>query len=199
MANLLNVSRSIVTVSGTIANEARLFAIFDELCDGRCVSMHIKYDRRSDSSKIILSPCRAFKEYTKGPDGEQLNYRTCFEVDKAVMANIAKRLGGDKNAFIGRVWMPFKKANTHENVVLPSLVERSNCVAFELLSNNTYRKRTVGSPARNKHMERAESFLIEYFAIQAEHCRLSKPAARILNELSMAIAEAVSEDEKAAI
>ena len=200
MADLLfRVSRTAIIKKGKV-DEHRLREVFDDVCGAHCVSMHVEYDKRNDTTRVLLSPCRTIEEFTQDKNGDQINYRTLFEVDKSIMSSIAKSLGG-YDAFVQKVWMPYKKTRAKGSVVLPSINERGDCVTFELLLNSCKLegKKPMTSTARNRTMKKANSFLVEYFAEQAEHCKSSRSIAKTLDELSLIVAEALSVDEKAAI
>ena len=190
MADLFEVSRTKIICNGKL-DSAALQKVFDEACAGRRASMMVSYDKQQ--TRVLLSPMLITDEVVKDNDGNDLNCRTRFQLDKGVMSETQKRLGS-KNAFIDKVWMPYKKVQTQGNLVLPALFEKSDHIAFELLSCDTYQNesvRTASTSFRNRTMKAAKFYLAEYFARQAELCKASKPAARMLDEISMALADYV--------
>ena len=197
MADLiLSVSRTVIQVKGKIVNQKGLHEVFDEACDGRLASMHLSYNKKEDLTKILLSPCRVVEEFTQDDQGKQLNCRTVFMVDKSIMHDIIKECG-DKDAFIEKVWMPYKKARTEDNITLPAVFERADCFSFELLSCNLRKGSKIATTAfRNRTMGAAKVFFLELFAERAEDAKKSKPSARLLDELSTIIDLAAYDSEK---
>lgn len=197
MADLvLFVSRTVIKVKGKIIDQKGLHEVFDEACDGRLASMHLDYDKKDDLTRILLSPCRVTEEFTQDDQGKQLDCRTVFMVDKGIMHGIIKECGG-KNAFIQTVWMPYKKAKTEGNIILPDVLERADWYEFELLSCNQRKGLKIATTAfRNRTMAAAKRFFLELFAEKAECAKKSKPSARLLDDLSMIIGEAAYDSEK---
>lgn len=197
MADLiLSVSRTVIQVKGKIINQKGLHEVFDEACDGRLASMHLSYNKKEDITKILLSPCRVVEEFTQDDQGKQLNYRTTFIVDKSIMHDIIKECG-DKDAFIEKVWMPYKKARTEDNIALPAVFEKADCFSFKLLSCSLRKGSKKATTAfRNRTMGAAKVFFLELFAKRAKDAKKSKPSARLLDELSMIIGEAAYDSEK---
>ena len=197
MADLiLSVSRTVIQVRGEIVDKQGLHEVFDEACNGRLASMHLNYDKKDDLTRILLSPCRVTEEFTQDDQGDQLNYRTIFMVDKSIMHDVIRTYGG-RDAFIERVWMPYKKAQTRDNIALPDVIEKSDCFLFELLSCSSCKGSKVATTAfRNRAMAAAKRFFLELFAEKAECTKKSKPSARLLDELSMIIDEAACDSEK---
>lgn len=197
MADLiLFVSRTVIKAKGKIIDQKGLHEVFDEACDGRLASMHLDYDKKDDLTRILLSPCRVTEEFTQDDQGNQLNCRTIFMVDKSIMHGIMKECGG-KDAFIEKVWMPYKKARTEDNIILPAVLERADWYEFELLSCNLRRgSKNATTAFRNRTMEATKVFFLELFAKRAEDAKKIKPSARLLDELSMIIGEAAYDSEK---
>ena len=197
MADLiLSVSRTVIQVKGKIINQKGLHEVFDEACGGRLASMHLSYNKKEDITKILLSPCRVVEEFTQDNQGKQLNCRTTFIVDKSIMHDIIKECG-DKDAFIEKVWMPYKKARTEDNIALPVVFEKADCFSFELLSCSLRKGSKKATTAfRNRTMGAAKVFFLELFAKRAKDAKKSKPSARLLDELSMIIGEAAYDSEK---
>lgn len=197
MADLiLFVSRTVIQVKGEIVDKKSLHEVFDEACDGRLASMHLNYNKKKDLTRILLSPCRVIEEFTQDEEGKQLNCRTLFAVDKSIMHDLIKEYG-DKDAFIERVWMPYKKSHTSDNIVLPSIIEGSDCFSFELLSSDSCKGSKVATTAfRNRTMGATKRFFLELFAKKAENAKKTKPSAGLLDELSIVIDEAVCNSEK---
>ena len=196
MADLiLFVSRTVIQVKGKIVNQKGLHEVFDEACDGRLASMHLSYNKKEDVTKILLSPCRIVEEFTQDDQGKQLNCRTVFMVDKSIMHDIIKEYG-DKDDFIEKVWMPYKKARTEDNIALPTVFERADCFSFELLSCSLRKGSKIATTAfRNRTMGATKIFFLELFAKRAEDAKKSKPSARLLDELSTIISEAAYDSE----
>lgn len=197
MADLiLFVSRTVIKAKGKIIDQKGLHEVFDEACDGRLASMHLDYDKKDDLTRILLSPCRVTEEFTQDDQGKQLNCRTIFMVDKSIMHGVIKECGG-KDAFIEKVWMPYKKARTEDNIILPVVLERADWYEFELLSCNLRKGSKKATTAfRNRTMEATKVFFLELFAKRAEDAKKSKLPARLLDELSMIIGEAAYDSEK---
>lgn len=190
MAENVKVSRTRIQKRGRI-KEDELRRVFDEVCDGHRVSMIVEYDRKKNVTTVILSPCVITDEFIKDSQGEDVNWRSVFEVDKDVMSNLLKEQGGEER-FIEKVWMPFKKTQTKKNIVLPHIQEEADCASFEILSNETYFNGSVrfaNTNFRNKTMRVTKHFFQEYFAEQLEGRKVAKtPTTKCLDELSAAIA-----------
>lgn len=193
---ILSVSRTVIQVRGEIVDKQSLHEVFDEACNGRLASMHLSYDKKDDLTRILLSPCRVTEEFTQDEEGKQLNCRTLFAVDKSIMHDLIKEYGS-KDAFIERVWMPYKKSHTSDNIALPAIIERSDCFSFELLSCDSCKGSKVATTSfRNRTMGAAKRFFLELFAEKAENAKKTKPSAGLLDELSMIIDEAACDSEK---
>lgn len=197
MADLiLSVSRTVIQVKGEIVDKQGLHEVFDEACNGRLASMHLNYDKKDDLTRILLSPCRVTEEFTQDDQGDQLNYRTIFMVDKSIMHDVI-RTYSSRDAFIEKVWMPYKKARTEDNITLPAVFEKADCFSFELLSCSLRKGSKKATTAfRNRTMGAAKVFFLELFAKRAKDAKKSKPSARLLDELSMIIGEAAYDSEK---
>ncbi len=190
MAENIRVSRTRIKKRGKI-EEDELREVFDKVCDGRRISMIVEYDKKKDMTTVILSPCVITDEFVKDKQGDDLNWRSVFEVDKDVMNNLLNEHGGEE-WFIEKVWMPFKKTRTKKNIVLPHIQEGADCASFEILSNDTYVKggvRFANTNFRNRTMKETKHFFQEYFAEQLEGRKVAKtPTTKCLDELSAAIA-----------
>ena len=193
MADLiLSVSRTVIQVRGEIVDKRGLHEVFDEACDGRLASMHLNYDKKDDLTRILLSPCRVTEEFTQDDQGDQSGPWAAGLLLPDVI-----RTYGSRDAFIERVWMPYKKAQTRDNIALPDVIEKSDCFLFELLSCDSCKGSKVATTAfRNRTMAAAKRFFLELFAEKAECTKKSKPSARLLDELSMIIDEAACDSEK---
>lgn len=190
-------TRTKISVKGDVVDPKELQEVFDKACGGRLASMHISYDKTNDLTTLLLAPCRITEEFIADEDGEQLNYRAVYEIDKCVMQIVFKRFGCDANTFIDKVWMPYKKAQTQNSVVLPRLAESSDCYTFELLSCETRRgTKPATTSFRNRTMKAAKYFFMEFFAPYAERAKPSKPVAALLNELSYVMDDAICNSDK---
>jgi hypothetical protein len=125
MAENVKVSRTRIQKRGRIKDD-ELRKVFDDVCDGRRVSMIVEYDRKKNVTTVILSQCVITDEFIKDSQGEDVNWRSVFEVDKDVMSNLLKEQWGEER-FIEKVWMPFKKTRTKKNIVLPHIQEGADC------------------------------------------------------------------------
>lgn len=191
------VSRTKIQVKGDIIDQQELHRVFDETCDGRLASMFISYDKTDDLTTVLLVPIRLTEEFIADNNGEQVNYRTVYKVDKCLMKKVFKDIGGDGETFIHKVWMPFKKNHTKDNVVLPKITETADCYTFELLSCDMRRGSKVATTTfRNRNMREAKYYLVHYFAPFGEQLKASKPAAALLTELSLVMDDVLCDSEK---
>ena len=193
---IISVTRTVVLIKGEIVDQQELNEVFDEACDGRLASMSISYDKVNDLTRILLTPCRITEEFVSDEDGKDVNVCTVYEVDKSIMKSIQKRFGGT-NAFADRVWKPYMKAQAQDNITLDEYKECSDCYTFKLRSSDTRKGTKVATTSfRNRNMMSAKFFITEFLAPFAEKARPSKPAARLLTELSMKVSEAACDCEK---
>lgn len=189
------ITRTRITVKGVVDAKG-LQKVFDKACEGRLASMLINYDKASDLTTVLLSPCRITEEFCADNDGQSINNRTVYQIDKSIMKEIFKRRECNEESFISKVWMPFKKSKTEDSIVLPRLTEVSNCYTFELLSCGARRGSKAATAAfRNRTMKAAKHYFMEIFATYAEKAKPSKPAATLLNELSCTIDDAICSSE----